>query len=134
MSCRTALHLAARAGAEDMLHVLLDDMEEAERKEYVNEADKNGITPVYLARQKGKLSALYLSGCVVACMAHVCMSLRPAWQRLLTNVAHKRRSRASRRLVQHGAAASVACLYAITLSMGAMQPAWHPASCLCLAR
>eukprot|EP00891_Asterochloris_glomerata_P006362 jgi/Astpho2/6362/e_gw1.00091.64.1_t len=53
VTSRTALHLAARAGAEDMLHVLLDDMEEAERKEYVNEADKNGITPVYLARQKG---------------------------------------------------------------------------------
>ena len=54
-----------------MLHVLLDDMEEAERKEYVNEADKNGITPVYLARQKGEQSDLHLSGCVDACMSHV---------------------------------------------------------------
>ena len=63
-----------------MLHVLLDDMEEAERKEYVNEADKNGITPVYLARQKGEQSVL--SSCVGACMALVCTSLHPARRHL----------------------------------------------------
>ena len=62
--------------------MLLDDMEEAERKEYVNEADKNGITPVYLARQKGESCVLHLAGCAVACMAHVCMSLRLAWQHM----------------------------------------------------
>ena len=50
--------------------MLLDDMEEAERKEYVNEADKNGITPVFLARQKGEQLVLYLSGCVIACTAY----------------------------------------------------------------
>ena len=62
--------------------MLLDDMEEAERKEYVNEADKNGITPVYLARQKGERCVLHLSGCLVACMARVCTSLCPAWQHM----------------------------------------------------
>lgn len=52
--CRTALHLAARSGALSVLHVLLEDLEPGERTEYVNEADRNGITPVFLAKQRGE--------------------------------------------------------------------------------
>lgn len=51
--CRSALHLAARAGALDVLEVLLEDLEKADRLEYVNAADKSGITPVFLAKQRG---------------------------------------------------------------------------------
>eukprot|EP00884_Botryococcus_braunii_P013152 jgi/Botrbrau1/21838/Bobra.0190s0052.1 len=51
---RTALHLAARAASPDMLKVLLEDLPVQEREEYVNEPDRNGITPVFLAKQKGE--------------------------------------------------------------------------------
>ncbi|DBA82248.1 hypothetical protein WJX79_006826 [Trebouxia sp. C0005] len=51
---RSALHLAARAGALDVLEVLLEDLEKADRLEYVNAADKSGITPVFLAKQRGE--------------------------------------------------------------------------------
>ena len=50
--CRSALHLAARAGAIDVLEVLLEDLEKPDRLEYVNAADKSGITPVFLAKQR----------------------------------------------------------------------------------
>ena len=56
--CRSALHLAARAGALDVLEVLLEDLEKADRLEYVNAADKSGITPVFLAKQRGTLLPL----------------------------------------------------------------------------
>lgn len=45
--------MAARAGALDVLEVLLEDLEKADRLEYVNAADKSGITPVFLAKQRG---------------------------------------------------------------------------------
>ncbi|KAK9815857.1 hypothetical protein WJX72_010854 [[Myrmecia] bisecta] len=50
---RNALHLAARAGNAEMLRVLLEDLEKEDRVAFVNEADKNGITAVFLAKQKG---------------------------------------------------------------------------------
>ncbi len=53
-ACRSALHLAARAGALDVLEVLLEDLEKPDRLEYVNAADKSGITPVFLAKQRGE--------------------------------------------------------------------------------
>ncbi|DBA82933.1 TPA: hypothetical protein ACH3X1_006717 [Trebouxia sp. C0004] len=55
---RSALHLAARAGALDVLEVLLEDLEKADRLEYVNAADKSGITAVFLAKQRGPLFLL----------------------------------------------------------------------------
>ena len=57
------MHLAARAGALDVLEVLLEDLEKADRLEYVNAADKSGITPVFLAKQRGLLPSLH-----AACM------------------------------------------------------------------
>lgn len=57
--CRSALHLAARAGALDVLEVLLEDLEKADRREYVNAADKSGITPVFLAKQRGRNTSLF---------------------------------------------------------------------------
>lgn len=54
------MHLAARAGALDVLEVLLEDLEKADRLEYVNAADKSGITPVFLAKQRGLLLCLRL--------------------------------------------------------------------------
>lgn len=64
------MHLAARAGALDVLEVLLEDLEKADRLEYVNAADKSGITPVFLAKQRGLLPSfnhLYIA-CVVSCI------------------------------------------------------------------
>ena len=55
--CRSALHLAARAGALDVLEVLLEDLEKPERLEYINAADKSGITPVFLAKQRSGRTA-----------------------------------------------------------------------------
>ena len=52
---RSALHLAARAGQAAVVRVLLADMPEAERSEYVNAMDTQGITPLFLALQKGAL-------------------------------------------------------------------------------
>ncbi len=52
------MHLAARAGALDVLEVLLEDLEKADRLEYVNAADKSGMTPVFLAKQRGLLPSL----------------------------------------------------------------------------
>ncbi|KAL3152721.1 hypothetical protein ABBQ38_012312 [Trebouxia sp. C0009 RCD-2024] len=63
---RSALHLAARAGALDVLEVLLEDLEKTDRVEYVNAADKSGITPVFLAKQRGEdalPSFKYLMAC-----------------------------------------------------------------------
>lgn len=42
----------------DVLEVLLEDLEKADRMEYVNAADKSGITPVFLAKQRGMLHRL----------------------------------------------------------------------------
>ena len=47
--------MAARAGALDVLEVLLEDLDKADKLEYINAADKSGITPVFLAKQKGAL-------------------------------------------------------------------------------
>lgn len=65
--CRSALHLAARAGALDVLEVLLEDLEKADRLEYVNAADKSGITPVFLAKQRGRNTSFVQSVSLVAC-------------------------------------------------------------------
>lgn len=51
-SCRTAVHMAARAADAQMMGVLLDALPEAERTELINAADKSGITPVFLAFQR----------------------------------------------------------------------------------
>ena len=47
------MHLAARCGQADALKALLEDLDEEERVAFLNDADKNGITPVFLAKQKG---------------------------------------------------------------------------------
>ena len=49
----SSLHLAARGGQAGALRALLEDLEEEERVAFLNDADKNGITPVFLAKQKG---------------------------------------------------------------------------------
>ena len=36
----------------DVLEVLLEDLEKPDRLEYINAADKSGITPVFLAKQR----------------------------------------------------------------------------------
>ena len=102
--------------------MLLDDMEEAERKEYVNEADKNGITPVYLARQKGERSVLYLSICIVACAADVCMSLCPTWQHLMLMKGGRRASR--RRKVSCTAASAASSLEGVQICACAWHAGW----------
>ncbi len=56
---RSALHLAARGGQAGALKALLEDLDEEERVAFLNDPDKNGITPVFLAKQKGE--AGYLS-------------------------------------------------------------------------
>ena len=58
--------MAARAGALDVLEVLLEDLDKADKLEYVNAADKSGITPVFLAKQKGDL--LPCAGTVLSCV------------------------------------------------------------------
>lgn len=45
--------MAARCGQADALKALLEDLDEEERVAFLNDADKNGITPVFLAKQKG---------------------------------------------------------------------------------
>ena len=50
---RSCLHLAARAGQAASLRALLEDLDEEERIAFLNDPDKNGITPVFLAKQKG---------------------------------------------------------------------------------
>ena len=72
------MHLAARAGALDVLEVLLEDLEKADRLEYVNAADKSGITPVFLAKQRGLLLCLrllcaaYIFDCVDSIHSQCC--------------------------------------------------------------
>ncbi|KAK9864267.1 hypothetical protein WJX84_009264 [Apatococcus fuscideae] len=53
-SNRSCLHLAARAGQAASLRALLEDLDEEERIAFLNDPDKNGITPVFLAKQKGE--------------------------------------------------------------------------------
>ena len=48
------MHLAARCGQADALKALLEDLDTEERVAFLNDADKNGITPVFLAKQKGE--------------------------------------------------------------------------------
>lgn len=49
---RTAIHLAAREGHVDVLKALLQEQSEEQKKRLVNQADNNGITPVFLTIQK----------------------------------------------------------------------------------
>ena len=53
VASRSALHLAARGGQAGALKALLEDLDEEERVAFLNDPDKNGITPVFLAKQKG---------------------------------------------------------------------------------
>ena len=53
--CRTALHLAARAGQAGAVRVLVAEMQDPERGVYVNQGDAQGITALFLALQKGLL-------------------------------------------------------------------------------
>eukprot|EP00882_Tetradesmus_deserticola_P006660 GHRQ01007013.1.p1 GENE.GHRQ01007013.1~~GHRQ01007013.1.p1 ORF type:complete len:195 (+),score=75.21 GHRQ01007013.1:144-728(+) len=63
---RTAVHMAARAAGSAMLGVLLDAMPEQERTDLINQADKSGITAVFLAFQRGEEGA----SCFEYLMAH----------------------------------------------------------------
>ena len=49
---RTAIHLAARGGHIEVLEALLEEQSEEQKKLLVNQADNNGITPVFLTIQK----------------------------------------------------------------------------------
>eukprot|EP01023_Acetabularia_acetabulum_P022148 TRINITY_DN2187_c0_g1_i1.p1 TRINITY_DN2187_c0_g1~~TRINITY_DN2187_c0_g1_i1.p1 ORF type:complete len:181 (-),score=44.03 TRINITY_DN2187_c0_g1_i1:267-809(-) len=53
-SGRTAIHLAARHGNAQMLRSILEGVEEEDKLKLVNQADLSGITPIFLAREKGK--------------------------------------------------------------------------------
>jgi hypothetical protein len=44
--------MAARAAGAEMLGVLLDALPEQERTDLINQADKSGITAVFLAFQR----------------------------------------------------------------------------------
>jgi hypothetical protein len=46
------VHMAARAAGSEMLAVLLDAMPEQERTDLINQADRSGITAVFLAFQR----------------------------------------------------------------------------------
>jgi len=50
---RNALHLAARSCNVDMLRLLVGGEDAAADAAYVNEPDRNGITALFLAMQKG---------------------------------------------------------------------------------
>ncbi|GIL65030.1 hypothetical protein Vafri_18881 [Volvox africanus] len=51
---RTAIHLAARAGRTDILRLLLDGRSSSEQETMVNQPDFFGLTPVFLALQRGE--------------------------------------------------------------------------------
>lgn len=46
------MHLAARAAGADMLGVLLGALSPEERAELVNQEDRSGLTPAFLAYQR----------------------------------------------------------------------------------
>jgi hypothetical protein len=48
----TAMHLAARAAGADMLGVLLGALSPEERAELINQEDRSGLTPAFLAYQR----------------------------------------------------------------------------------
>lgn len=50
---RTALHWAARAGSDAVLHALLDGLSAPDQAALVNETDSQGITSLFLAQQQG---------------------------------------------------------------------------------
>uniref|UniRef100_A0A7S3QTA9 Uncharacterized protein n=1 Tax=Dunaliella tertiolecta TaxID=3047 RepID=A0A7S3QTA9_DUNTE len=50
---RTAVHLAARAGHTDMLQTIMEGISQEQKEAMINQPDQFGITPVYLALQKG---------------------------------------------------------------------------------
>lgn len=49
---RTAVHLAARGGHAHVLATLLEEVPEGVLQVVINEPDLNGITPLFLAREK----------------------------------------------------------------------------------
>ncbi|KAG2440050.1 hypothetical protein HXX76_004164 [Chlamydomonas incerta] len=51
---RTAIHLAARSGHCNILRLLLDPRPAAEQEQLVNQPDFFGLTPVFLALQRGE--------------------------------------------------------------------------------
>ncbi|GLC37378.1 hypothetical protein PLESTB_001593700 [Pleodorina starrii] len=51
---RTAIHLAARAGRTDVINLLLEGRSPAEQETLVNQPDFFGLTPVFLALQRGE--------------------------------------------------------------------------------
>ncbi|KXZ44726.1 hypothetical protein GPECTOR_63g51 [Gonium pectorale] len=51
---RTAIHLAARAGRTEVLRLLLDSRPQSEQEGLVNQPDFFGLTPVFLALQRGE--------------------------------------------------------------------------------
>ena len=50
---RSSLHLAARSGDAALVRVLLDGLLADEQAAFVNEADLQGVTPLFLAQLKG---------------------------------------------------------------------------------
>ena len=50
------MHLAARAGNTAVLHTLLDKLPADQQTAYVCEPDVHGLTPLFLAQQRGKVS------------------------------------------------------------------------------
>lgn len=52
--CRSALHLAARAGEADVVQALLEGLKPKDQVAYVNELDSHGFTPLFLAQQRSK--------------------------------------------------------------------------------
>lgn len=61
------MHMAARAAGAEVMGVLLDGMQEEERTDMINAADKSGLTPIFLAFQR----SVRHSGLWHARMGHV---------------------------------------------------------------
>jgi hypothetical protein len=57
--------MAARAAGSEMLAVLLDAMPEQERTDLINQADRSGITAVFLAFQRWVSDSPELGAAVV---------------------------------------------------------------------
>mmetsp|Transcript_26142 Transcript_26142/g.57142 ORF Transcript_26142/g.57142 Transcript_26142/m.57142 type:complete len:215 (+) Transcript_26142:65-709(+) len=64
---RTAIHYAAREGHVEVLKTLMENMNTDQQEYVVNQSDNYGITPVFLALQRGKDAELAFEHMMTHC-------------------------------------------------------------------